>query len=335
MKTPLAALAAACLVFQTSTAVFAEHIHSDYSSPSEISYEPTNRQIVDSSTSRYASYLSDSGYKLICQGNLVAAENLLKQAVALDPNHFAAQCNLGYVLNKTGRAKDALPHLLYAFYSFPEEPAVVPLLAGTYQLLGNLPAAIQLCRLYISRFPGAPNRDYMAAITRHLIAESTEQATKNYNWTKKNVRVFIHPGSGLQGYREEFEQVLKESFSSWSQAGVLTFEFVRKPDRADIECVWTDDVKQLGSLAEGGEAVLNHQGNAVSHARIMLLTNRNSAVAAMSLQEMRALCLHEIGHSLGMMRHSRNPSDVMYFTVAATATPSSSDIMQLQRLYTH
>src|SRR5262249_29449262 len=155
--------------------------------------------------------------------------------------------------------------------------------------------------LYLSRFPNAPDHEYMEDVCRHLITESAEsESIHDYNWTKKHVRVFVQASSGVKGYRPEFDQILKDSFKAWSDAGVISFEFVPDATNADIECVWIDDAKQLASPAEGGEALLRHRGDAVNHARIALLTYRNGPVKTLDSHEVKCLCLHEIGHSLGL-----------------------------------
>lgn len=332
MKALLAALAAACFGFCSFFPAIAGQSETEFS-PTAIAFHPTNPQLTCHANCHSASVASAYAYSLICSGDLAGAEIHLNEALAIEPDLFPARCNLGYVLNKTGRAKEALPHLLYAFYSFPNEPAVVQLLAGCYQLMGNLPAAIHLCNVYLSRFPYAQDRPYMESVTHHLINASATNQIQDYNWTKKTVRVFVKDGSGVRGFKPEFNQILKDSFKSWSDAGVLSFQYVSRWQDADIECVWTDDARQLGSLAEGGEALLKHQADKVSHARIVLLTYRSNLIGTLTQNEVRALCLHEIGHSLGLMRHSRNPSDVMYFTVASNANPSTRDIQQLKQLY--
>ena len=328
----MAAFAAACLVFQMFLPATADPLQSEYLSACSVSYSiPTHAAIHQ--TLQFTTQASDSAYRQICAGNYADAEQLLRQVLSLQPDHFAARCNLGYILNRTGRAKEALPHLLYAFYNFPNKPAVLQLLAGSYQLIGNLPAAIQFCRLYLSAFPSAPDRSYMEAVTQHLIAETAGRTTQNHRWNKKTIRVFVQAPSNVRGYRSEFDQILKSSFKTWSDSGVINFEFVSKIESADIECVWTDDTRQLGTLAEGGEALVRHRENTISGARIVLLTNRAHGVGALHYDEVRALCIHEIGHALGLMRHSRNPSDAMYFTVASNTNPSAADIQQLKKLY--
>src|SRR5437868_1770181 len=44
-------------------------------------------------------------------GNYTAAKDVLSQAVVLDPNHYDARYNLGFVLAKLGRPQEALVHL--------------------------------------------------------------------------------------------------------------------------------------------------------------------------------------------------------------------------------
>src|SRR6266852_9399733 len=44
-------------------------------------------------------------------GKYTTAEDLLRQAIALDPNDYDTRYNLGFVLAKLGRSQEALVHL--------------------------------------------------------------------------------------------------------------------------------------------------------------------------------------------------------------------------------
>src|SRR5690606_11901061 len=105
-----------------------------------------------------------------------------------------------------------------------------------------------------------------------------------------------------------------DSFKQWAKASnhKVNFEFVKKPTDSDIECMWTDDISKVSSPAEGGETNLQHDGQSISHATITVLTTGASADSPLSPTQVRAICLHEIGHALGLVGHSPKPTDVMY-----------------------
>lgn len=282
--------------------------------------------------------LSNEAIILLNAARYDEAEAKLRTAISLDPNLACAHCNLGLLLNKTGRAQEAIPHLELARAKAPDAPAPVVTLAASYQLSGNLPKAINLYSEYVQRFPNSADCAVIQDIISHLLKESTSRQNTegNYHWAKHQLKVFIHDAGGVSGFRTEFNSILQESFLSWSATEALSFEFVDQADQADIECVWTDNVDKLSSIGEGGEAVLRHRGPIATHATITLLTNRIvNQHAEISNGEIRTLCLHEIGHSLGMMIHSTHPDDVMFCTLSATANPSSNDFNNLQALYSN
>jgi predicted Zn-dependent protease len=66
---------------------------------------------------------------------------------------------------------------------------------------------------------------------------------------------------------------------------------------------------------------------------IRVYINPESATGSPGLEECLALtAIHEIGHSLGIFRHSSNPSDIMYFNPTVPA-PSASDRSTAEVLY--
>lgn len=285
----------------------------------------------------YAAELNDVAYHLILQGSYQEAEGRLRQAILFEPEFPSAHCNLGFVLNKTGRASEGLPHLQYAYRLAPNEPAILQSLAAAYQLRGNFKSAIDAYNQYLYQFPSAPDTALIADIVTHLRMESAQTSittsTGDFNWKKNHVKVFVQPAQGVQGYNPHFDEILRSSFVKWSEAGVLSFEYVPSVADSDIECIWTDDIKKLSSVGEGGEAVIKKDHGTVQHARITLLTKRVGAQPDLSERDVRALCLHEIGHALGLMKHSANPDSVMFCTLASTADPSLSDLQNLRTLY--
>jgi tetratricopeptide (TPR) repeat protein len=298
---------------------------------------PTALSSTNSSNLAYAIALSQVAYQLICDGEFHDAEGRLRQALLFEPTLICANCNLGFLLYKTGRARESLPFLQYAYSKAPFEPAVVQCLAATYQVNGNLATAMFLYQDYLRKFPAASDARFIAALTRKLSSEATTgsggHGGANLNWNKRHVRVFVQQAIGVPGFNLSFNEILKESFRRWADAGVISFEFVDSPKEADIECLWTDKACNLSAAGEGGETILKHIGDKVSHARITMLTQAQGAASRLSAQEVRALCLHEIGHALGLVRHSRCPNDVMFCTAASSLEPSPRDFISLKNLY--
>lgn len=341
MKASALALALSCLLSQYLTvAAFADqqYVSETRSSAGTVAANASlpTANLADMHRSRM---LSNDACNLLNTAQYEAAESKLKEALAIEPGLPSAHCNLGLLLNKTGRAQEAISHLEYAHLHAPEAPAPLVTLAASYQLCGDLPKAISLYKEYVERFPAAQDRAVIADIVNHLQKESLrsqatgEGSSSNLHWSKKTLKVYVSTGDGITGYRTGFDELLREAFLEWSSGGSLSFEFVNDVQLADIECRWTDDVSRLTSVGEGGEAVLRHRGAVVTHATITLLTNRPANHAKLSDREIKTLCLHEIGHSLGLMNHSPKPDDVMYCTLTSAATPSQHDFTSLQDLY--
>ena len=344
MRAAFSSLALACLLFLSQgTGASAASMTN---SPMNYAGAPLSARIQkdDNESLNYATTLNEMAYQLILNGSYKEAEGRLRQSLSFDPELICAQCNLGYILNKTGRPSEALPHLLYAYKLAPNEPAVLQSLAASYQLCGNYLTAINLYEQYCRLFPHASDSSYIAGIAQHLEAELAQIDSSNnhiahstpseyLSWKKKNIKVYVQSGRGLKGFQPCYDEILLESFQKWSQAGVLSFEFVSSPSAADIECEWTDDLGKLSSRGEGGEALLQRRGDTLCHARVTLLTTGEGLHSRLTQSDVRTLCLHEVGHALGIMKHSAHPDDVMFSTLAFAANPSARDIGNLKSHY--
>lgn len=167
---------------------------------------------------------------------------------------------------------------------------------------------------------------------------------KFFRWTRMPIRVFIASGTGVPGYQNLYNQDLMDAFSQWAVAsqGRITFSLSTDPSQSDIQCDWTGDPKRVvehGRQVEGGLTKLNGQPlpNGVDvgivSAKITILTNRSGA--PLSDDDMKKVCLHEVGHALGINGHSNNNSDVMFFSESPTILPSLTprDKATICRLY--
>jgi tetratricopeptide (TPR) repeat protein len=172
---------------------------------------------------------------------------------------------------------------------------------------------------------------------------SAASAGKYFRWMKMPIRVCIMPGNGVPGYQNSYYQDLMDSFSQWAVASGsrITFELSNDPGQSDITCEWTGDANKVmdhGRLLEGGITKLNGQpvsatDVSISSARMTILTNRGGM--PLSDDDMKKVCLHEVGHALGINGHSNNNNDVMFFSESPTILPilSNRDVATIRRLY--
>jgi predicted Zn-dependent protease len=164
-----------------------------------------------------------------------------------------------------------------------------------------------------------------------------------YRWTRMPIRVAIASASGVPGYRDAFPQVLRDAFAKWAAASEnrISFVFVQSPSQADICCDWTNNpnkVAEGGRAVEGGLTKLSGQPQSnrdvsINSARITILTNRNGQ--SLNDDDMKKVCLHEVGHALGINGHSNNNTDIMFFSESPTVWPSLTkrDKATICRLY--
>lgn len=161
------------------------------------------------------------------------------------------------------------------------------------------------------------------------------------------VRVYIANGSGINSYRPEFNRILKEAFSKWSKASFnrLSFAFVPSPNNANIVCFWTNNANQimeLGRAVEGGLTKISGQpapGGAsvnIARAKMTILTKpRNNTDSELSDDDMMKVCLHEVGHALGISGHSNNNKDIMFYSESPSIWPALTkrDKATIRQLY--
>jgi tetratricopeptide (TPR) repeat protein len=107
---------------------------------------------------------------------------------------------------------------------------------------------------------------------------------------------------------------------------------------ADIDCKFTDDITKVHSLAEHGETVSEITPKGLTHATITILTVEDpNDQDKLTDNLMYGICLHELGHALGVRGHSLNPSDVMFFCVPTGDRRfdlSARDIATVHHIYT-
>ena len=175
--------------------------------------------------------------------------------------------------------------------------------------------------------PASSADDYF----NHITVFSDGKITR---FTQMPIRVHIVPmpmgTEGVETYLESFRYAMRE----WEAAadGRIQFQEVKATDDADIRVRW-----QRGGLTQITDTALGKtELSRLSETDFkvgMVLSLRESGLATLlSSEKMRTVCLHELGHAIGLWGHSPDSADVLFF--AATAQrPTDRDKATLLNVY--
>jgi predicted Zn-dependent protease len=168
--------------------------------------------------------------------------------------------------------------------------------------------------------------NYLAAVTQNAMMR----------WpSPENIKVNIKDGTGINGYRPEFEEALRQAFDEWSESsnGKINFSIVAASDSADMTVTWTSDLHAPALKAEAGLATTSYGSNGLNKADILLLTVDPLKDGPVGKNMLYNVCLHEIGHALGLQGHSPTEGDIMYPALGVQQGLSDRDINTLMALY--
>jgi tetratricopeptide (TPR) repeat protein len=144
----------------------------------------------------------------------------------------------------------------------------------------------------------------------------------------------------IRNFQPAFASSVRKALDVWTTAldHQLGYQLTTLPEEADIRVFWTNRLDTRGSHGDGTTAYT---------AGIMLPKIRDNQIDYMTVQiatfdiaghpqtpeNIYAVAIHEIGHSLGLMGHSDNPADIMYGQNKHVLKLSKRDINTFRRLY--
>ncbi len=131
------------------------------------------------------------------------------------------------------------------------------------------------------------------------------------------IKVIIRPAPGVQNYQPYQAEVFKECLKRYEAIsnGKIKFTVV---DRFpyDITCTFSYKLPVGATDSDAGWTTVATSPYHIDQANITILTRNKKWLEKETLRE---ICMHEIGHALGMHNHSPDPHDVMY--PACTVVP--------------
>lgn len=279
----------------------------------------------------------------------------LKTVIKALPTFYAAHQNLGAALALRGRNAEALEELKKADTLHPNDEMVLANIGQLYQLNGQNAEALASYKKYLACFPKGQYAARMGMMIKTLQIEVdrmkgvSSKGQDNYlneaiaggggRWSTMPVSVYIKSGDGVPGYKPEYAEILKNAFKQWAEAsgGKVQVNFVDSLQNNGINCQWSANIKDVVNPQEGGQAlVLQDPTKHIMRAEMVILTQHPMMTNGITDTYMRHVCLHEVGHALGIGGHSSAPDDLMFAAAnyeAAQGIMSARDKKTLALLY--
>jgi len=310
------------------------------------------------------SALCAKGIQLTHAQKYEEAKSVYNKAVAikpLSPSDLAEiRTGFGILLEKMGEMEDAVTQYQLGLDSDPKNRDAIYNIGCCYEHIGDVEKAKKYFTQYINDFPSEPNRKEvlatLASLNRKRALVDQNKDSSDYFldvtadgielWPKKTMplKVFVSSAKNIPGFQQSFTDTLIASFDAWIKAtdNYLSWQLVQNEHDANIVCSWTNNRKDLKFQgAEQGETyrdfIANENGqNMIVHAGMKLCFVDAMSDQILSDKAISALCLHEVGHALGLKGHSPNRNDIMFFASGEIYPPrklSARDIATINRLY--
>lgn len=297
--------------------------------------------------------LFKQGDALFKQGKFVDAAKVIESNPQCLSKYPELENLLGLTLLKLGKYEEARLRLIHVTEVKPTIEEAWLNLGLAYESLGNVASATESFKRYVSIAKDKTTAERVGAHIKDLqrgsgtasstaedyFSDVTSQGGLRWSKRKMPVRVYIQNSSDVPGYRASFEGILKNAFSAWTDAirGDFKFKFVDSAKNADIFVKWTNDTKDVASIAEGGDVKFKHGPTGLNHVDLTILTLNPSKDQPLTDELVSWISLHEVGHALGLLGHSANPKDVMFVSapqIAEVPTLTGRDKNTIVKLYT-
>lgn len=269
--------------------------------------------------------------------------------------------NYGLVLGKLGQSNEAIEELKLALPAKSGMPGIWLTLGAIYQSTGKIQESISAYKEFLSRFPKDPEVPRLQAAVQTMereskiiekekksgasntaddyYAETTLNGPRRWRTSEMPIRIFVKPGTAVPGFKPYFDDLLKQSAQEWVDAsdGKISIEYVTNPAKAQIDFSWSNNPADVSNRAEGGEAkIFVREDGSIASGKIVVLTIPITPLRPLTDNLVRFVCLHEIGHVLGISGHSSQPEDAMFFSTSVADVRkeiSSRDKKTLAKLY--
>ncbi len=297
----------------------------------------------------------------IKSNNDVEATMLLQSAIDCDPTPVSshAHASLSFVYRRRGYLQRAIQEGNRALALNPQDKATVYNIAMAYRDQGHFDDAISWMNRYLTMETDQTQRQNALACLKSFqldkanlqnpdnrlpdyLDESLAQGhTSKWNQDRLPLKLYISSGAGTLGYLNSYKNIMLLAFDAWCTAShnKLAYVVVNDKSKADIVVQWTSTpfrrTTDHPNTRKCGETLFrfNDLGD-IQEATITILTvNPFNGAPLNSDGECASICIHEVGHALGL-GHSPKIADIMYFCTSTFQNGlSTRDKATLSKLY--
>ena len=165
------------------------------------------------------------------------------------------------------------------------------------------------------------------AYLNDIMAASSDSILHRWdNRIASPVRVHVPPGT-VANYQPAFLDAVRAAFRRWQDAGIPVRFDLDADSSAEVTLRWRlqFDIDRTGQTDLAWDANGHHQSGKIT------LATFNQVGEPMTVEEIRIVAMHEVGHLLGL-DHSPDSADLMY-PVARVRDLSARDIQSARLLY--
>lgn len=173
--------------------------------------------------------------------------------------------------------------------------------------------------------------------------DNATEGGRRVRWalSKLPIKVYIEEAPlGIRNFQPGFVAQVRRGLDVWCATleNQLSYTQITNKEQADIRVSWVNNIDSQGYSEEGRTAYTaglmtpHYQGDRIDYMDVKIATFDIFGKPQNS-EQIHAVAIHELGHSLGLMGHSDQPGDIMYSENRSVIKPSLRDVVTIRRLY--
>ncbi len=301
--------------------------------------------------------MTESGLEYAKNRDFVSALNCFQQDLKKSPESPKLLMYVGNCYNGLGEYEKAIFFYKKAISLGGENALFAGNLSDAYQKMGEVEKAAYWLERACDLDPEIAIDERTQAILKTLKdplnSPKGSPTSPDYLADLKNcvywsinsfpIKVFIEENVGLAEIQQTFQKIFFSAFDEWCVAATnhITYKRNSEKNSAGIICRITDDPTKVRADGEIGknascEVHLHDDGKTIKIAYLSFLLRNGNTSPYLKNDIIKKLCLHELGHALGMHGHSPNNRDVMFTPADIPTVPTSlseRDKNTIKRLY--